>query len=254
MGDELGQRPRALQHEGVDRDPVARAALDLAQRLLDRATGRRVAELDLAVLEMGGRLAVGDNDDLLVGGGLPSDASNPPPPPPSDPNARPVGDEGNLEYARKQTDLVLDRLENQLKGREVDPELLDKLGWSEDDLKKFVDRWRNMKQAAQAGGEGSAAKRELDDTLRSMIGSLRKHAIRRDSGNVPTDDLRDLQAGNEVVPRLGQDRVGSDLRGGVEVVLPVAPCEGKAGGGQGDDGKLGLSRHGGSSRRDRAIR
>ena len=26
-----------------------------------------------------------------------------------------------------------------------------------------------------------------------MIGSLRKHAIRRDSGNVPTDDLRDLR-------------------------------------------------------------
>ena len=48
--------------------PLLRAALHLAQRLADRPARRRVVELDLAVLEMGGRLAVGDDDDLLVGG------------------------------------------------------------------------------------------------------------------------------------------------------------------------------------------
>ena len=66
MRDELGQGPRPLEHERVDRDALLRAALHLAEGLGDRAAGRRVAELDLAVLEMGGRLAVGDDDDLLV--------------------------------------------------------------------------------------------------------------------------------------------------------------------------------------------
>ena len=46
---------------------------DLAQGLLDRAPGRRVAELHLAVLEVGGRLAVGDDHDLLVRAALPGE-------------------------------------------------------------------------------------------------------------------------------------------------------------------------------------
>ena len=67
---ELGEGPRPLEHERVDRDPLLRAALDLAEGLADRPAGRRVVELDLAVLEVGGRLAVGDDHDLLVGRGL----------------------------------------------------------------------------------------------------------------------------------------------------------------------------------------
>ena len=66
MRHELGERTRPLEHERVDRDALARTALDLAQRLLDRPARRRVAELDLAVLEVSGRLTVRDDDDLLV--------------------------------------------------------------------------------------------------------------------------------------------------------------------------------------------
>ena len=63
---EVGQGARPLEHERVDGDALLRAALHLAEGLLDRAPRRRVVELDLAVLEVGGRLAVGDDDDLLV--------------------------------------------------------------------------------------------------------------------------------------------------------------------------------------------
>ena len=63
---EVGKGARPLEHERVDRDALLRAALHLAEGLLDRAPRRRVVELDLAVLEMGGRLAVGDDHDLLV--------------------------------------------------------------------------------------------------------------------------------------------------------------------------------------------
>ena len=68
MGHELGQRPRSFEHERVDRDPGLRAALNLAQGLLDRPPRGRIVELHLAVLEVGGRLAVGDDHDLAVGG------------------------------------------------------------------------------------------------------------------------------------------------------------------------------------------
>src|SRR5690349_20465623 len=50
--DEVRQGRRPLEHERVDCDPVLRAAHDLAEGLLDRASRRRVAELDLPVLEV----------------------------------------------------------------------------------------------------------------------------------------------------------------------------------------------------------
>src|SRR5262245_52074186 len=60
-------QPRALlEHERVDRDVLARAALDFLQRLLDGALGRRVVEVGHAAFEMRGRLAVGHHEDLLV--------------------------------------------------------------------------------------------------------------------------------------------------------------------------------------------
>ena len=56
------------EHERVDRDALARAAHDLPQRLLEGALGRRVREPGdgVALLEVRGRLAVGDEDDLFV--------------------------------------------------------------------------------------------------------------------------------------------------------------------------------------------
>src|SRR5206468_8975046 len=47
-------------------------ALDFLQRLLERAPRRRVGEVRLHALHVGGRLAVGDYDHLLVAALLPS--------------------------------------------------------------------------------------------------------------------------------------------------------------------------------------
>lgn len=100
------------------------------------------------------------------------------------------GDAANLDYAREQTDLVLERLEKQLKEREVDRRLLDKLGWSEQDLRRFVDRWRSRQQkAAQRGAQGEA---ELDRALRSLgLGQQGASKTRA----VTEDQLRDLRQG-----------------------------------------------------------
>src|SRR5713101_3683502 len=55
-----------LQHEGVDGDALARAALRFLERLLEGESDGRVGELRLATFHVGGGLAVGDHDDLLV--------------------------------------------------------------------------------------------------------------------------------------------------------------------------------------------
>jgi hypothetical protein len=117
----------------------------------------------------------------------------------------PPGDEANLEYARKQTDLVLETLSEQLKRKKVDNELLDELGWSEDDLRKFVERWQERKQAArQDDTTGDAAQRELDEALRSL--GLRRGPLRQ--GPLREDTLRDLRQGYRgAVPLEYQERL-----------------------------------------------
>src|SRR5438445_2288427 len=58
----------AGEHERVDRDVLARTADDLPESRFERALRRRIVELGIRAprLEVGGRLAVGDEDDLLV--------------------------------------------------------------------------------------------------------------------------------------------------------------------------------------------
>ncbi len=86
------------------------------------------------------------------------------PQPESQPSA---ADEANLDYARKQTELALEHLEDQL-GKDK-PELLERLGWTREQAQRFIDRWQQLRQAAdEKGPRGDAAKKQLDDALKSL--------------------------------------------------------------------------------------
>lgn len=118
------------------------------------------------------------------------------------------GDAANLDYARKQTELVLQRLDDQLRKKEVDRKLLDKLGWTEEDLQDFVNRWQSRKQkAAERGAEGEA---QLDRALKSL--GLNPQGPTAKS-NVTEDSFRDLResARAKTPPRL-REQVESYLR------------------------------------------
>jgi hypothetical protein len=124
----------------------------------------------------------------------------------------PGGDEANLDYAREATDLVLNRLKDQLDRQQVDQELLDELGWSRDDLARFVERWENLKGAAQSpGDEGAEARQELDESLRSL--GLRQDRVTRRGGGT-TDQMRDVRdTGRNEAPSQYLQRMRSYLRG-----------------------------------------
>jgi hypothetical protein len=100
------------------------------------------------------------------------------------------GDAANLDYAKKQTDLVLDRLEEQLAKQNVDKELLDKLGWSEDELRRFVERWKSLKAEAESA-PSEETKQQLDNALRSL--GLNPDRRTGYQSNVAKDKLRQLQ-------------------------------------------------------------
>src|SRR5690606_9180539 len=101
------------------------------------------------------------------GGQSPSGGTggNPTAPPPG---GEPLpGDDANLEYARRQTDLILERLDEQLKDQNVDKQLLEKLGWTEDELRRFVDRWKTLKAEAETA-QSEESRQQLDRALRSL--------------------------------------------------------------------------------------
>ena len=119
-------------------------------------------------------------------------------------------DEANLEYARKQTELVLNRLAEQLAKRDVDRELLDKLGWSEEDLRRLVERWNLRKEQATQGDPTGGS--QLDDALRSLGLQPGGPGV---MGEIKNDQLRDLnQRSGTAPPPALRDRLRSYNRGG----------------------------------------
>ncbi len=99
--------------------------------------------------------AKGNAPTAQVGGGKPGNTSDTVPPPEA---ADAEADSANLEYARRQSALALEHLRDQLAKEK--PDLLDRLGWSKEDARRFLDRWEAMQQsAAENGAAGTAAKR-----------------------------------------------------------------------------------------------
>lgn len=111
--------------------------------------------------------------------------------PPSDPQAKePGGDDPNLEYANKATDLALEHLKDQMD--RADSNLLDRLGWSPEEAKEFIKRWEQMKRAAAQGDtQGKTARGSLDEALKSL--GLRPHGTQLRGDETQSDQLRGMR-------------------------------------------------------------
>ena len=65
-------------------------------------------------------------------------------------------DAPKLQYAEQATNLVLEYLEDSLKDK-IDRDLLDELGWTEEQLRDFLRRWQKMRNEAEKGNEQDLA-------------------------------------------------------------------------------------------------
>ena len=129
------------------------------------------------------------------GGGGESGSNQGRPPQPG--SGEPGGDEANLDYARRETELILNKLADMLNRKKVDPELLDQLGWTPNELKQFVDRWKSRKEEANQSASDSAANDFWNNALRSLgfkPDSPGKGTLQRD------DTLRDVRDAPRVPP------------------------------------------------------
>ena len=129
----------------------------------------------------------GSSGNPITGGGPSKESTDPPP-------VRETlgGEDPNLEYARQQTNLALEYLEDQLANEKPDQELLDRLGWTRADLEEFARRWRQMRQVAgRQGADGNDAKAELDEALRSL--GLRPRSTELEGGQSEQDQFRGMK-------------------------------------------------------------
>ncbi|MCA9100900.1 MAG: hypothetical protein KDA63_07125 [Planctomycetales bacterium] len=131
------------------------------------------------------------------GSGEPPDDPNEPLP--RDDEAFAAAEAQRLAEAREATNLALEYLRDQLAKEQPDQELLDRLGWTREQMERFLAHWEEMNRAAQQpGDEGGRAQNRLDKMLRGLGLSRQRHAL--GSGGVDDDRRGNLSSQRRVAP------------------------------------------------------
>jgi len=119
-------------------------------------------------------------------------------------------DPANLDFTRKQVDLALEHLKDQLAKEK--PDLLKKLDWNRQEAQRFLEVWRKRVAAAQESGPaGDAARRSAVEALKNL--GLRPRDTRLGGGRTKTDQTDNLRdAGQFDPPSEWQEAVGAYSR------------------------------------------
>jgi hypothetical protein len=129
---------------------------------------------------------------LPTGGSLPNGAAAPAPAEHA-PQGKP--DEVDLEFSKKQVDMALRHLKDEMAKQK--PELLDRLGWTPEEAKKFVDNVEKLRDAADHPSI-DANKKAYNEFLKDL--GLRPHGTRIEGGKTKTDDLRGVRDAGHMEP------------------------------------------------------
>ena len=99
-------------------------------------------------------------------------------------------DPANLEFAKKQVDLALEHLKHET-GKDKS-QLLEQLGWSRDDARKFIEKWQSWEATArQQGPKAETARKSYNEALKSL--GLRPRGTQLGRGNTASDRLQNLR-------------------------------------------------------------
>jgi collagen type III alpha len=114
----------------------------------------------------------------------------------------PEGEEANLEYKKQATELVLKRLQDELERGEVDPELLEKLGWTKDELRRFSDRLNKALAESKSGDEtpeSLSRRQQFEEMLKGL--DVNKSGTKRSGENSPQREVNQIESRHSTVPK-----------------------------------------------------
>ncbi len=138
------------------------------------------------------------------GTGLPSGGSQPggqaEPPPSEHEDSKP--DAADPTFAKKQVDLALRHLKDEMSKPKSD--LLDHLGWTPEEAKKFVENIEKLRDAANQSGS-EANKNAYPEFLKDL--GLRPHGTRIAGGATRTDNLRGVRDAGQMQPPAEWDEI-----------------------------------------------
>ncbi|QDT42440.1 hypothetical protein Pan241w_25240 [Gimesia alba] len=103
----------------------------------------------------------------------------------------PDAEDANLEYGKEAANLVLKRIKDELKRKDVDQDLLNELGWTKEEMQKFSERLQKQLQTPdnkQMTPESLARKRQFEEMLKSLQPASRAAQRERTSTRKQTNE------------------------------------------------------------------
>ena len=109
-------------------------------------------------------------------------------------------EEVNLENKKKAVDLALKKLKDQIERGETPEELMEELGFSEQDLSTFMQRLeeRLADPGINQNSDAESARRQFNQLLKGI--DYNSTGERRDGGNQPRQSATGLGGSNRSVP------------------------------------------------------
>ncbi len=105
------------------------------------------------------------------------------------------GDDPNLEYNRQATELILQKLKKDLDRGDVDPELLEQLGWTQTEMKQFADRLsKSLRESKhpEDSTESKARQQQFQEMLKNL--DLQSAGTQRAGEKEPKRDLNQVES------------------------------------------------------------
>ena len=112
------------------------------------------------------------------------------------------GEEANLEFKKQATELVLKRLQDGLERGDIDPELLEKLGWTQDEMRRFTERLSKHLQDAKSGDEtpeSQARRQQFEEMLKSL--DVNKKGTTRQGDKAAQREVNQIESHRATVPK-----------------------------------------------------
>lgn len=131
------------------------------------------------------------------GGGKPGDMTAP-----SGTGTAIEGEAANLEYKKQATELVLKKLQEELQRGDVDPELLEKLGWTQDEMRRFTERLTKHLQENKSNEETPESivrRQQFEEMLKSL--NLNKQGAARKGDSSVQRDVNQIDSRRSTVPK-----------------------------------------------------
>jgi collagen type III alpha len=111
------------------------------------------------------------------------------------------GEDANLEYNRQATELVLQKLKNELERGDVDSDVLEQLGWNQAEMQQFADRlskYLEESKRAEESPEAKARQQQFQEMLKNL--DLQKSGSKRSGEKEPKREISQVQSKRTPIP------------------------------------------------------